>query len=128
VRNARRVQAGIFGVARNTREADVAEYRHDVGLLDLSATGAKLGVAESLGEVGDTLHLTFTLEVAGKQETLALLGDIRSQHPREPANGGAVGFSYGLQFRGLNRFQQLLLHSWVLERVVAEDLPSQVGG
>jgi hypothetical protein len=33
-----------------------------------------------------------------------------------------------MQFRSLNRFQQLLLHSWVLERVVAEDRPTALGG
>lgn len=121
VRNAQRVAASIFATARDASEPDSPEYLHEISLMDLSASGAKLGSAESIGEVGDTLHLSFSVDVAGQQETLSLLADIRNRFQRDGIAGNDGSNVYGVQFRSLNRFQQLLLHGWVLERLVAEN-------
>jgi len=124
VRNAARVAAGIFAVVRNTKDPDEEGHEFEVSILDLSSTGAKIGAGKPLGEVGDTLLLTFAIEVTGCQETMALLGDLRNHAVREDEATGEHFYNHGLQFRGTNRFQQVLLHSWVMERLLADDMRS----
>lgn len=124
VRDAYRVAAGLSAVVRNTKECDDEAHRHIVTVLDLSSSGAKLSVERELAEPGDMLHVALPLDVAGQLEKLALLGTVRNRTVREAVDGAADQRIYGVQFRALNRFQQLLLHAWVLERVAAEAAPS----
>ncbi len=119
VRSARRAAAGIFALARNIDDVDLPENRHEVTMLDLSATGAKLSMTSPIAVVGDTLHLDFSLQVAGREETLAMLGEVRNQMVREDPEGMRPSYICGVQFRAPNRLQELLLHGWVLERLVA---------
>jgi hypothetical protein len=121
VRNAHRVPAGLTARVRDIRLDDVAENHRLVSLLDLSTTGAKLAADGPLGEIGTVLRLTFAITVAGQSEEVTLLGEIRSQVQREVEDGGTPSHVHGLQFRTVNRFQQLLLHGWVLERLIAEE-------
>lgn len=117
VRNARRVMSDIWGTVRNTADED-ADYQ-PAALIDLSMTGAKLASDAPLGMPGDTLQLDFTIDVLGREERIATLGLIRNTGEREgPA--GLTENTYGVQFNAINRYQQVLLHGWVLEQMTRE--------
>jgi c-di-GMP-binding flagellar brake protein YcgR len=115
VRNAKRVSADIAATGRHIAEGPDGPER-PVVLKDLSMTGAKLLAERPLGAVGQTLALGFEIQVAGKNERLSLLGDIRNVAPRDREHP-EQGYSHGVQFSTINRYQQVLLHSWVLERM-----------
>lgn len=121
VRNAQRVAANLKGKAYNILNDDTAENQYDVLIPDLSSTGSKIISAVELGEVGDILRVSFDLEVAGESESLTLLGKIRNR--TEKVVGKDFEYAHGLQFQSVNRFQQVLLHGWVLERMTADEKP-----
>lgn len=121
VRNALRVSAELGAVARNISEGQDSP-EHQVVFADLSTTGAKLVAPRPLGAVGDTLHLSFEVDVAGKPEKLTLLGTVRNLSVRD-RNQPDLGYNHGLQFGTVNRYQQVLLHGWVLQRMAQEERP-----
>lgn len=121
VRNAQRVVANIVGTAYNILHEDVTDNQHPVTIPDLSSTGAKIISQQELGEVGDILRVSFELEVAGEKESLTLLGKIRNRTEKAVVDG--FEYAHGLQFQSTNRFQQVLLHGWVLERMTADEKP-----
>ena len=121
VRNALRVNAGVEALARNIGE-DAEGSEHRVTFADLSMTGAKLVAERPLGVVGDTLHLSFEVDVAGKPEKLTVLGTIRNLAVRDRQKV-ELGYNHGVQFGNINRYQQVLLHGWVLQRMVKEERP-----
>lgn len=124
VRNARRAAAVISARVRNTKAPDDEAHWHVVNILDLSSSGAKLSVERELAEPGDMFHIALPLGVAGKQENLSLLGTVRNRMTRDGLDGSAASHVYGVQFCSLNRYQHILLHSWVLERIAVDKGPS----
>ena len=98
VRDAPRVSAGIFAVARNVNDSDLPINNKDVSLLDLSRTGAKLGSHVSLGRVNDRFFLNFGFEVADQQESMTLLAVMRNQITREFHGTNEQYFTHGVQF------------------------------
>lgn len=121
VRNALRVSAGVNALARNISEGPEGTEHH-VNFADLSTTGAKMVAERPLGVAGDSLHLSFEVDVAGKPEKLTLLGTIRSVVVRDRQQP-ALGFNHGIQFGKINRYQQVLLHGWVLQRMSKDERP-----
>jgi c-di-GMP-binding flagellar brake protein YcgR len=122
VRNARRVMSDIWGTVRNMEAGDDAEHM-PAAIIDLSMTGAKLASDVPLGVRGDKLQLNFEISVVGKQEKIATLGIIRNTGEREgPA--GMDEFTYGVEFSAINRYQKVLLHGWVLERMTSDEQPA----
>jgi len=121
VRNALRVNAEVDAVARNISEGPEGG-EHSVTFADLSMTGAKLVAERPLGVVGDTLHLSFEVDVAGKPEKLTLLGTIRNLAVRDRQKV-ELGYNHGIQFGKINRYQQVLLHGWVLQRMAQDERP-----
>ena len=88
VRNAARVSAGIFAAIHNNIESDNELHRVEAGFIVLSSAGAKAGACQSLGEVGGALQFTFVVEVAGRPETMTLIGGLRSHSTREDEAAG----------------------------------------
>jgi c-di-GMP-binding flagellar brake protein YcgR len=121
VRNASRVTTDLPVDARNTQEPDDEASFRRATIVDLSETGARLASAEPLGRAGERLYLRLALTVGGAEESLALIGEIRSVVRHQD---GGEGVYTGLAFRALNRFQQLLLHAWVTRRLLDEALHS----
>lgn len=125
VRNASRVSAGIAAEARNTRHAAVNPEFFPATIVDLSETGAKIASHSLIGRRNKVLLLKFNIEIGGEPEELALLGDVRNLSERQ--EGGATVFYMGVQFRTPNRFQHILLHAWVTDRMLQESLRAQRG-
>ena len=119
VRNSARVATRIPARVRNTQQPDSAEYYHEVDIIDLSETGARLASAQALGEVSEMLQVDFRIRVTGDLEDLSLLSDLKSVSERiEPhEDGERLVHLSGLQFRALNRLQQLFLHAWLMNHV-----------
>ena len=55
----------------------------------------------------------------GQAEALNLVGDVRSRSERLLEEDGRrrLVHLHGVQFRAINRFQQVLLHAWVMEQL-----------
>ncbi len=119
VRNSARVRTQIACQARNTAQPDESRYFHAAQIADLSETGMRLQAEVALGEVGDMLQVQFSLDVLGQAESLTLVGDIRSrcERVREEDGHRRLLHSHGIRFRAINRFQQVLLHAWVMEQL-----------
>ncbi len=119
VRSSARVVTDLACRVRNTAQPDSAEHFHPARIVDLSETGARVAAEAPLGEPGDMLQLVFGLDVLDKQEELSLVGDLRGVNERRRRAGETtqVQHHHGVQFRAVNRFQQVLLHAWVMERL-----------
>jgi len=127
VRNASRVAADISATVRNTVDANEAENFHPASIIDLSESGAKIASSIYLGKSAEILHIKFELMISGAAEELGLLGDIRNVNERvETGVEGEKTVVYtGVQFRTLSRYQQVLLHAWVTNKVLQSALRSQ---
>jgi c-di-GMP-binding flagellar brake protein YcgR len=120
VRNSARVSARIDCNVRNTNLPDSPENFRKAHIVDLSESGAKIASVVPLGEPGDMLQVNFHLDVVGATEQLTLVADIKNIFERLEAADDKKKLIHlnGVQFRAVNRFQQLLLHAWVMGQVV----------
>lgn len=127
VRKGSRVNAEIDVAVRNTTDENERESFHAAQIVDLSESGAKIASAVPLGVVDEMLHMRFVLMVGGSSEEITLLGDIRGVSERSMANGseGEVMHYFGVQFRSVNRYQQLLLHAWVMTQAIEDNTKSR---
>jgi len=119
VRNSARVNTRLACRVRNTRQADSPENHREALIVDLSESGARIASPIPLGEAGDMLQLSFDLEVANNAEPLSLIADLKNIQERleQGENGKRLLHLCGVQFRAINRFQQVLLHAWVMKQV-----------
>ncbi len=120
VRNAPRVHTSLQSVCRNTKNPDDSKHVSRAKVIDLSRTGARLSGEMPLGEVGETLQLQLAINSCDGDDVLQLLGIIRSVREVETPAGG-THYIQGLEFSGLNRFQQVLLCAFVLGQMVHEN-------
>ena len=120
VRDSARVRTEIPCTFRDVRQPDTVENRHPATIVDLSETGAKIASAVALGSPDDMLQISFKLELLGVEETLNLVGKLRNQRERRDRDEQPKQriHLHGLQFKAINRIQQILLHAWVMERIV----------
>jgi len=119
VRNSARVTTRLPCMIRNTRQPDAPEHFRQVDIVDLSESGAKVASPVPLGEVSDMVQMNFRLKVIGQTEDISLVADLKNSMERleKDDKGKRLIHLCGLQFRALNRFQQLLLHAWVMHQV-----------
>ncbi|MBW9266815.1 MAG: flagellar brake protein [Candidatus Thiodiazotropha sp. (ex. Lucinisca nassula)] len=119
VRNAPRVPTEINAEVVWPQGASGGEKKRSVIISDISSTGARILDRQTLGKVGDVVQVIYTLSVCGGEDMLKIMGVIRNI--RETAGrDGRNTFVHGLEFRGLNRFQQLVLCSYVLGSIARE--------
>ncbi|MEL0586698.1 MAG: flagellar brake protein [Candidatus Thiodiazotropha sp. (ex. Lucinoma kazani)] len=119
VRNAPRVPTEIQAVIIKPQGASGEEDQHPVIITDISSTGARVIDRQKLGEVGSVIQVSHTLSVCGGEDQLKVMGVIRNIREISGQDGGSR-YIHGLEFRGLNRFQQLILCSYVLGSIAHE--------
>ncbi|MBT2969378.1 MAG: hypothetical protein B6D72_11665 [gamma proteobacterium symbiont of Ctena orbiculata] len=119
VRNAPRVDTEIDALAVWPQGASGAEEERPVIITDISSTGARVIDTQKLGEIGSVIQVVYTLSVCSGDDTLKLMSVIRNIRKAE-AKDGRVRYVHGLEFRGLNRFQHLVLCSYVLGSIARE--------
>ncbi len=120
VRNAPRAPTKLSALVENISHQEEKNVADQTGIiLDLSITGARLLLTEKLGEVGDRVQIMLSLEVCGGEDRLRINGTIRSIRELSGGNGDQEQI-YGIQFAGLNRFQQILLCAFVSGQFLRE--------
>jgi c-di-GMP-binding flagellar brake protein YcgR len=119
VRNAPRVTTELQAVVIKPQGATGSDLQRKVIISDLSSTGARVIDTKRLGEVGTIIQVSQTLSVCGGEDVLKVLATIRNIREIE-APDGSIRYVHGLEFRGLNRFQQLLLCSYVHGSIARE--------
>ncbi len=119
VRNAPRVHTSLMSVVRNTKDSDESKHVSRAKVIGLSRTGARLSVGNALGEVDETVQLQLSINSCDGKDVLQLQGIIRSIREVE-TSGGETHYIHGLEFSGLNRFQQVLLCAFVLGQIANE--------
>jgi c-di-GMP-binding flagellar brake protein YcgR len=114
VRNAPRVATEIQATASQPLRGDTTEHR--VIISDISSTGARVMHTQPLGEVGTVIQVTHPISVCGGEDTMKVMGMIRNVREVE-RDGSASVFVHGIEFRGLTRFQEVLLCAYVLSGI-----------
>ncbi len=121
VRNAQRASCQLPTIVHNATRVEGDSEPTDAMMVDLSVSGARIASHVAVGDVGDMLRLSFPLRVAGVEETLALVADIRNHIERHGAEAEVGRHLYGVQFRSTNRYQLVLMHAFVLEHLLSGD-------
>ncbi len=111
VRDSRRIETKQPSLVRNTSSPDGKYY--EAMIVDLSASGARIATRVPVGRMDELIELKMQLEVAEQDETLKLIGVIKSADFK-PDNKLPLHY-YGLMFQGINRFQKMVLHGHVVE-------------
>ena len=111
VRDARRIETKQPSLVRNSRSPDGKFY--EAMIVDLSASGAKIATRVPIGRIDEMVELKMQLEVAEQDESLNLVAVIKSSDFK--ASSKLPLHYYGLSFKGINRFQKLVLHGYVVE-------------
>lgn len=119
IRGATRVDVGVPVQADNL--TSLPEKNSSGLIADISISGARLEVAEPIGEVGDELQLHGKVQIGPMERELALTAVIRSRVERSTheveENLPAV---YGVQFVETNEDRLLLLHAFVNGHLAAK--------
>jgi hypothetical protein len=69
--------------------------------------------SQKLGEVDSVIQVTHAIRVCGGEDTLKVMGKIRNIREVTQEDGSTL-FVHGIEFRGLTRFQEVLLCAYVL--------------
>jgi hypothetical protein len=90
-------------------------------IVDISVTGARIGVTVELGQIGDKLQLSFKVCVASIARELNIEAIIRSK-----VDGEQQGFSdevaYGVEFIEPQEDSRLLLYAYVYAQICSEEI------
>jgi c-di-GMP-binding flagellar brake protein YcgR len=116
VRNAPRVTTEIQATVSKPLEGDTLE--RSVLIADISSTGVRMMYREQLGDLGSVVQITHPIPVCGGEDTLKVMGMIRNV--REVKRADSRVFVHGIEFRGLTRFQEVLLCAYVLSGIVGQ--------
>ncbi|MES9850363.1 MAG: flagellar brake protein [Candidatus Thiodiazotropha sp. LLP2] len=119
VRNAPRVPTELPAIVIKPQGESGEDLQRKVIISDISSTGARVIDTQELGKVGSVIHVSQTLSVCGGSDVLKVLAVIRNIR-ETPGPEGSIRYLHGLEFRGLNRFQQLILCSYVLGSIARE--------
>jgi c-di-GMP-binding flagellar brake protein YcgR len=119
VRNAPRVPTEILAEVSWPQNNTRVDEKRSVTITDISSTGARVTDQKILGKVGDVIQVVYTLSVCGGEDVLKIMSVIRNIR-QVAGSDGQNNFVHGLEFRGLNRFQHLVLCSYVLGSIARE--------
>jgi len=129
-------EVGFKGVRQSIRvdvDLPVSVFNHssledssmDGKLADISLSGARLELAQVLGDMGDKIQISAQVTVAGISRTLKIEAIIRSRIERSTQERERnVPVVYGVEFMGSDEEQRLLLAAYVYSRIADDHLPS----
>ncbi len=118
IRGATRVNVSLPLATTNTSSMD--EISLSGRFVDISTSGAKIELEAVVGEVGDKLILTATVDVANHLRELRLPAIIRARTDRSTKEQEeAFPAVYGVEFCDIDDSNLLLLHAYVY-RTMAE--------
>ncbi len=121
VRNAERVSTNLPALVRNTRYGDDDNAWQPVLVKDLSMTGARLESVEPLGRTGEQLVMKLDIEVCGESEQLTLVTEICNRAAvSDRLDRDETRYACGISYLKMNRLQEVLLNSCVLQLKTGE--------
>ena len=122
VRDARRIITKQPALARNSKSG--SNKKIEAMIVDLSASGAKIATRSPIAQKEDVIELKMILEVADSDETLNLIGVVKNVDFKEgdKEKKRLPLHYYGLMFQGVNRFQKLVLHAYVMEAAMKVEM------
>ncbi|MCP3867174.1 MAG: flagellar brake protein [Gammaproteobacteria bacterium] len=124
IRKSGRIQASVPCLAKSREIANGDGGWYPVMIRDLSTSGARFHSIHSLGQAGDRLDLKFNLSVRSlneKVEILATLRNVGEISTEEGTRHSKAAFSIGVEFLEVNRFRELLISHYILERMMECD-------
>ncbi len=113
VRDARRIDTKQPSLVRNTKPD--SQYTEAM-VVDLSASGARIATRVPIGILEEMVELKTEVEVAEENEPLVVTGVIKNVDFKK--KGNMALHYYGIMFKGINRFQKVVLHAYVMEETM----------
>jgi len=113
VRDARRIDTKQPSLVRNTKAG--SQYTEAM-IVDLSASGARIATRVPIAILEEMVELKMEVEVAEENEPLAITGIIKNVDFKK--KGNMALHYYGIMFNGINRFQKVVLHAYVMEETL----------
>lgn len=120
IRGATRVEVQL-PIQVNNRS--VIDERVDMGrITDISISGARMELAEASGNIGDKIHISAGIAVAGIERELKVDAVIRSRFERNTQESEQnLPAIYGVEFTEEDEDKRLLLYAYVFSEIVAEE-------
>lgn len=123
IRQSTRVEVDLPVKVLNHSSLDQSEL--DGSVADISLSGARLELAQLLGEMGDKIKLSARVSVAGVRRELEVEAVIRSRVERSTQEREQkVPVVYGVEFIEQDEERRLLLAAYVYSRIADEQLPT----
>jgi len=113
VRDARRIDTKQPSLVRNTKAG--SQYTEAM-IVDLSASGARIATRVPIAILEEMVELKMEVEVAEENEPLVITGIIKNVDFKK--KGNMALHYYGIMFNGINRFQKVVLHAYVMEETL----------
>ena len=123
VRNAGRIRTSVPALAKSKDKPDFGGNWQPVMIRDLSTTGACFDSMNDLGQSGERIELKFNLTVRNLEENVMLMAIIRNvtDVKTTASKRTRARYKFGVQFFEVNRFRELLISHYILERMVDLD-------
>ena len=119
VRGAMRVETEETVMVSSVAEAAAGRLSAKPALLvDLSASGGRLGSRESLGSKETKLRLSFGLSISGDRHAFNLDAVIRNVQPNTTVDSAMRKFYTGVEFDNVPRAQRVLLTAFLNEQLL----------
>jgi c-di-GMP-binding flagellar brake protein YcgR len=105
-----------------TKQDTNVVYGH---LVDISVTGARIELNTDVGELGDRLQLSVTVDIAGIVRHLVVDAIIRSHVENNPQATTSIGsIAYGVEFVEKDEDKRLLLYAYVYAQIGNDEVVS----
>ena len=108
IRKSRRIKTKIV--------ATITDHPTSATISNLSMSGAEIHASDGIGQVGETIPLSFRIKLHGINKTMSLQAIIRSMKPT--ANKTDNVFAFGIEFIALETEQSHSLQSLVYQELV----------
>lgn len=117
IRNATRVAVDMVAEVYRSSAPELPPVAAHIS--DISITGLRLDIGESIGELGDLVEIRTDLVISRIQRELKLNGVIRSRI--DPSDGAEV-LSYGIELSEMDEEQFLLLYAYVSGQIAFQEV------
>jgi hypothetical protein len=118
IRKSPRVRTNIIVSATKADSGGVTERKSGV-IIDLSGDGASLKSRQTLGDKGETIRLSFRVNLHKIDTQLAVNAVVRSTFSDEVKNDrGEAMFSHGIQFQNLPPNDSVILQSFIYQQMI----------
>jgi len=109
VRKAERTKVGL-AVELKVENTDLPIM---ADMVDASVLGARIRAMSNLGDVGDSIEVSFQIKTGGKEWPVSLSSIIRNKQLMNVNNDNSFPIYYGLEFQSVDDHQALIITSFL---------------